>query len=104
MKSIITLGIVLTFSILFTASSGVPKGQAFAYQEERNDYYEDQYDRNFFYETNRGSDDFSLPDKTPGIIKGILEGVDNEQLEEIENKLFEGIDGCVNLGLIHLQF
>ncbi|MDX1372319.1 MAG: hypothetical protein R3321_07605 [Nitrososphaeraceae archaeon] len=82
----------MTFSILFTTSSGVLKGQVFAYPEERENYYQDQYDKNSFYGTNRGSDDLSFPDQTPGIIKGIFEGVDKEQLKEIEDKLFEGVD------------
>ena len=88
----IPLGIVLTFSVLFTASSGVLKGQAFAsLEEEIDDYYQNQYDKNTLYETNRGSDDLSFPIDTPGIIRGILEGVDREQLEEIGDKLF-GVD------------
>ncbi|MDR4511109.1 MAG: hypothetical protein MRJ93_05320 [Nitrososphaeraceae archaeon] len=29
---------------------------------------------------------------TPGVIRGILEGLDIEQLQEIEDKLFEGVD------------
>jgi len=68
MKYII-IGIVLTFVLLFTASSGILKGEVFAYEEERDSYYyQDQYDKNSFY------------------------GIDRESLEEIENKLFEGID------------
>jgi len=86
MKSVITLGIVLTFSILFTASSGVLKGQAFAYQEERdNSYYPDEYSH---YDKQS-----SLSIGTDGgFLPNILKGVDKEQLEEIEDKLFEGID------------
>ena len=91
MKSIITLGIVLTFSILFTASSGILKSQAFAFQEERENYYQDQYDKNSLYGINRGSDDLSFPDQTHEV-RGILEEIDREQLEEIEDKLFDGID------------
>jgi len=68
MKYII-IGIVLTFVLLFTASSGILKGEVFAYEEERDSYYyQDQYDKNSFY------------------------GIDRGLLEEIENKLFEGID------------
>ena len=75
----IPLGIVLTFSVLFTASSGVLKGQAFAsIEEEIDDYYQNQYDKNTLYETNRGSDDLSFPIDTPRIIREILEGVDRE--------------------------
>jgi len=87
MKSVITLGIVLTFSILFTTSSGVLKGQAFASIEEERDnsYYPDrypQYDR-----------ESPLSAGSPGVLSGnILKGVDKEQLKEIEDKLFEGID------------
>lgn len=86
MKSIITLGIVLTFSILFTASSGVLKGQVFAYQEERdNSYYPDEY--------SQYDGESSLYGGSPGVLSGnILKGVDREQLKEIEDKLFEGVD------------
>ena len=34
----------------------------------------------------------SFPINTPGVIRGILEGVDIEQLQEIEDILFEGVD------------
>jgi len=87
MKSVITLGIVLTFSILFTTSSGLLKGQVFASIEEERDnsYYPDkypQYDR-----------ESSLSAGSPGVFGGnILKGVDREQLEEIEDKLFQGVD------------
>ena len=69
----IYIGIVMTFGLLFTASSGILKGEAFAIPEERNGYYykdkySPQYDKDSFY------------------------GIDKELLEEIENKLFEGID------------
>lgn len=87
MKSVITLGIVLTFSILFTASSGVLKGQVFASIEEERDnsYYPDEYSQ-----YDRKS---PLSAGSPGVLSGnILKGVDREQLEEIEDKLFEGID------------
>jgi len=92
MKRIITLAVVLIFGLLFTTSSGILKGQALAYQEERDNYYEDLYDKNCLYETNRGSSDLSFPIDTPGIIRGILEGVDRKQIEEIGDKLFEGIE------------
>ena len=85
MKSVITLGIVLTFSILFTASSGVLKGQAFASIEERDNYYPDEYSQ-----YDRKS---PLSAGSPGVLSGnILKGVEREQLKEIEDKLFEGID------------
>jgi len=85
MKFVITLGIVLTFSILFTTSSGVLKGQAFASIEERDNYYPDEYSQ-----YDRKS---PLSAGSPGVLSGnILKGVDREQLKEIEDKLFEGID------------
>ena len=87
MKSIITLGIVLTFSILFTTSSGVLKGQAFASIEEGryNSYYPDEYSQ---YDKQSS---LSIPSESE-FLSNILKGVDEEQLEEIGDKLFEGID------------
>lgn len=83
------ISFVLIFGLLFTTSSAILKGKAIAYQEERGNYYnQDLYDENSLYETNTGSNDLSFPIDTPGIIRGILEGVDREQLEEIGDKLF----------------
>jgi len=88
-----TLAFVLIFRLLFTTSSGILKGQALSYQEERDNYYhQDLYDKNSLYETNRGSNDLSFLIDTPRIIRGILEAVDKEKLEEIGDKLFEGVD------------
>ncbi|MEZ5388825.1 MAG: YjcZ family sporulation protein [Nitrososphaeraceae archaeon] len=87
MKSVITLGIVLTFSILFTSSSGLLKGQVFASIEEEgeNSYYPDKY-----HQYDRES---SFSAGSPGVLSGnILKGIDKEQLKEIEDKLFQGID------------
>ena len=85
MKSVITIGIVLAFSILFTASSGLLKGQAFASIEERdNSYYPNEYSK---YDSESS---FSVG--SPGTHGNILKGVDREQLKEIEDKLFEGVD------------
>ncbi|MDR4511552.1 MAG: hypothetical protein MRJ93_07590 [Nitrososphaeraceae archaeon] len=39
MKRTITLAFVLIFRLLFTTSSGILKGQALVYQEERENYY-----------------------------------------------------------------
>ena len=72
MKLVIFLCIIMTFGLLFSTSSGILKGEVFAYEEEqqqRNDYYyKDQYDIDSFY------------------------GKDKELLEEIGNKLFDGMD------------
>jgi uncharacterized protein (TIGR01732 family) len=79
MKYVIVIGIVLTFGLLFTTSSGILKGEAFAVQEEeRNGYdYKDEYSQGY--------------DK--GYNKDSFYGIDNKELlEEIGNKLFEGID------------
>ena len=78
MKYIVTIiGVVLTFGLLLTTSSGILKGEAFAYEEKRNSYYyEDKYSQG--YDKQYEKDSFF--------------GIDKELLEEIENKLFEGID------------
>lgn len=79
MKYIVTIiGIVLTFGLLLTTSSGILKGEAFAYEEKRNSYYyEDKYSQGYDKEYEKDS----------------FFGIDNKELlEEIGNKLFEGID------------
>jgi uncharacterized protein (TIGR01732 family) len=75
MKYVIIIGIIMTFGLLFTASSGILKGEALAYEEEQqrnsyyyNDKYQQEYNKDSFY------------------------GIDRELLEEVENELFEGIN------------
>jgi len=87
MKSVITLSIVLTFSILFTTSSGLLKGQVFASIEEERDnsYYPIKYPH---YDS-----ESSFSAGSPGVLSNnILKGIDKEQLKEIEDKLFQGVD------------
>jgi hypothetical protein len=49
MKYVIVIGIVLTFGLLFTTSSGILKGEAFAVQEEERNgyYYKDEYSQGY---------------------------------------------------------
>ena len=77
MKYVTTMAIIMTFGLYFTTSSGILKGEVFAYEDEeqqqRNDYYykdkySQEYDKNSFY------------------------GIDKELLDEIGNKLFDGVD------------
>jgi uncharacterized protein (TIGR01732 family) len=76
MKYVITIGIIMSFGLLFTSSSGILKGEVFAMQEEEQQrngyYYKDQYSQ--------------------GYDKDSFYGIDKELLDEIGNKLFEGID------------
>ncbi|MDR4510080.1 MAG: hypothetical protein MRJ93_00045 [Nitrososphaeraceae archaeon] len=72
---------------MFTASSGVLKGQVLASIEEERDnsYYQEDYSQ---YDK-----ESPLSAGSIGVLSGnILKGMDREQLKEIEDKLFEGID------------
>ena len=67
MKYIISTGIFLTFAILFTASSGVLKAEAYSDYNEYRNYQEDDlynYDEKDLY----------------GLDKELLEGIDKEAL------------------------
>jgi len=82
--------IFLTFGLLFTASSGVLKGQALGYQQEERDnyYYADEYLQGY----DRGYNKEPYNDE-------YLQGYDKDSLYELDNEFLEGIDKKVLLNI-----
>lgn len=82
------IGIFLTFGLLFTASSGILKGEAFAYEYRNNYYQEDElqgYDKNGY---DKGYDKEDLY----GLDKEFLEGIDTKALLDTAMNLLKGLD------------